>query len=156
VPTRVQELVTLRVDQLGEEVSRLLSLAALAGTDCSLRLLRAASASWLSEEAFLEALDRALAGRILEEQGGSYAFRHPLPRSCCLLCCLLDSAALLEPRCRAAGCREARRRGCLSPGRRSRTDPRAGTCGLRPHLSRSQPGGSDRTRGGDPRAGERG
>lgn len=80
VPRGVRELIAARVDRMGETVRDVLALAALAGSDCSLDLLRAASRDWIPDDVFLAALDRALTGRILDEQGDGYVFHHPLMR----------------------------------------------------------------------------
>jgi predicted ATPase len=52
--------------------------------EISLGELRAGTAALrppVSDVALFDALDHALESRILEERGGSYAFRHPLVRS---------------------------------------------------------------------------
>lgn len=85
VPRQVHELMTARVDHLGEDVRRTLGLAAVAGMTFSFPLLSAASerayGHTLREGQLLDALDRALAVRILDERGDGYAFRHPLLRA---------------------------------------------------------------------------
>jgi tetratricopeptide (TPR) repeat protein len=60
-------------------VYRTLSLAAVAGMECTFALLHAAGD--LDEGALLDALDRALEARIVDEWQGGYIFRHPLFRA---------------------------------------------------------------------------
>lgn len=85
VPRQVRELMTARVDHLGEDVRRTLGLAAVAGMTFSFALLSAAGERAyqppLRDGPLLDALDRALAVRILDERGDGYAFRHPLLRA---------------------------------------------------------------------------
>lgn len=84
VPARVRALVALRVAPMEQSVRRVLALAAANGMEISLSDLRTGGAALdppLSEVALFNALDRALAIRILEERNDSYAFRHPLVRS---------------------------------------------------------------------------
>jgi predicted ATPase len=85
VPPRVRALVELSVATLEQSVRRVLALAAAAGeVDVSLGDLRAGAAALqppVSEVALLDALDRALEARILEERKDAYAFRHPLVRA---------------------------------------------------------------------------
>jgi predicted ATPase len=67
-----------------EGVRRVLALAAANGTEISLNDLLTGGAALrppLSDAALFNALDRALAVRILEERNDAYAFRHPLVRS---------------------------------------------------------------------------
>jgi DNA-binding SARP family transcriptional activator len=79
VPRQVRDLIEARVRRLGEEVRRALSLAAVAGMESSFAVLRAAGE--LAEGPLLDALDAALAARILDERGAGYVFRHPLLRA---------------------------------------------------------------------------
>lgn len=79
VPGQVRDLVEARVQGMGEDVSHTLALAAVAGSECSFAILRMAGG--LGEAALLDALDRALEGHMLEEQGDRYAFPHPLFRT---------------------------------------------------------------------------
>jgi adenylate cyclase len=84
VPARVRALVALRVGSMEETVRRVLALAAANGMEISLSDLRTGGAALqppVSDAELFNALDRALAVRILEERGDSYAFRHPLVRS---------------------------------------------------------------------------
>jgi DNA-binding SARP family transcriptional activator len=84
VPARVRALVALRVAPMEESVRRVLTLAAAHGMEISLSDLRTGGAALhppVSDVALFNALDRALAIRILEERDDSYAFRHPLVRS---------------------------------------------------------------------------
>ncbi len=84
VPRQVGDLVTMRVDRLGEEVGRTLTLAAVAGMESSFAELSAAAAALsppLAGPALLGALERALEARLLVEHGRGYRFRHPLIRA---------------------------------------------------------------------------
>jgi DNA-binding SARP family transcriptional activator len=84
VPARVRALVALRLALLEESVRRVLALAAANGMEISLSDLRTGGAALqppVSDVTLFNALDRALAIRILEERDDSYAFRHPLVRS---------------------------------------------------------------------------
>jgi len=84
VPARVRALVARRVAPMEESVRRVLALAAANGMEISLSDLRTGGAALqppVSEVALFDALDRALAIRILEERDDSYAFCHPLVRS---------------------------------------------------------------------------
>lgn len=78
VPGQVRELVEARVDRLGDSIGRVLALVATAGPGCSFPLLR--DASGLDEPALLDALDAALAARVLEERDDGYTFTHPIFR----------------------------------------------------------------------------
>ena len=83
VPARVRALVALRMAPMAESVRRVLTLAAANGMEISLSDLRTGGAALhppVSDVALFNALDRALAIRILEERNDSYAFRHPLVR----------------------------------------------------------------------------
>jgi predicted ATPase len=67
-----------------DTVRRVLALAAANGMEISLSDLRTGGAALrppVSDVALFDALDRALAVRILEERNDLYAFRHPLVRS---------------------------------------------------------------------------
>jgi DNA-binding SARP family transcriptional activator len=85
VPARVRALTAMRLASMDEILRRVLGLAAAADTtEISLGKLRAAAAAFepsVSEAALLDALDRALQMRILEERGTGFAFRYPLFRS---------------------------------------------------------------------------
>ncbi len=85
VPQEVQRLVTVRVDRLGAAVRQLLDLAAVAGMEWSFALLRQAARLAFhpppGEAALVEALERALEARVVEERADGYAFRHPLLRA---------------------------------------------------------------------------
>jgi DNA-binding SARP family transcriptional activator len=84
VPARVRALVAQRLAPMEKSVRRVLALAAANGMEISLSDLRTGGAALqppVSDVALLNALDRALANRILEERDDSYAFRHPLVRS---------------------------------------------------------------------------
>ncbi len=79
VPRGVRDLVEARVQGLGDDVRHTLTLAAVIGMECPFSLLNAVGD--LAEEPLLDALDRALEARILDEREGGYAFRHPLFRT---------------------------------------------------------------------------
>jgi len=85
VPARVRTLTAMRLSAMDETLRRVLGLAAAAGaTEISLGKLRAAAAALeppVPDAALLDALDRALQMRFLEERKSGYAFRHPLIRS---------------------------------------------------------------------------
>jgi DNA-binding SARP family transcriptional activator/predicted negative regulator of RcsB-dependent stress response len=85
VPRQIHELVAARVNHMGEDVGRVLTLAAVVGMEWSFEdLLAAARRAFpasLREEALLDALDRALAARILDERDDLFVFRHPLFRA---------------------------------------------------------------------------
>jgi DNA-binding SARP family transcriptional activator len=84
VPARVRTLVAQRVAAMEEGVRRVLALAAANGMEISLSDLLTGGAALrppVSDVALFNALDRALAVRILEERNDAYAFRHPLVRS---------------------------------------------------------------------------
>jgi DNA-binding SARP family transcriptional activator len=85
VPARVRTLTAMRLSSMDETLRRVLGLAAAAGaTEISLGKLRAAAAALeppVPAAALLDALDRALQMRLLEERKSGYAFRHPLIRS---------------------------------------------------------------------------
>lgn len=82
VPQAVRALVEARVERMGADVGAALTLAAVAGGVVSFSELRLAAldaaAGGLSDIALLDALDRALRARILQEHEHGYAFRHPL------------------------------------------------------------------------------
>jgi DNA-binding SARP family transcriptional activator len=84
VPRQVQNLVEDSVAYLDEDVQRVLTLAAVADARFTLRDLRGAAASLtppIAENVLLDALDKALEARILEECDGCYGFRLPLFRA---------------------------------------------------------------------------
>jgi DNA-binding SARP family transcriptional activator len=84
VPARVRALVAQRVAPMEDGVRRVLALAAANGMEISLSDLLTGGAALrppVSDVALFNALDRALAVRILEERNDAYAFRHPLVRS---------------------------------------------------------------------------
>jgi DNA-binding SARP family transcriptional activator/tetratricopeptide (TPR) repeat protein len=79
VPRQVRELIGSRVDRLEAPTRNTLSLAAVAGMECSFPLLL--EAGRLSDDVLLDAVDSALETRILIETAEGYVFRHPLFRS---------------------------------------------------------------------------
>jgi DNA-binding SARP family transcriptional activator len=84
VPPGASELVTARASRLSKDAGRIASLAAVAGMECTLQLLR--EAGELSEGALIDGLDQIATLRIMEARPGDgtrvhrYAFRHPLFR----------------------------------------------------------------------------
>ena len=85
VPARVRSLMASQVASLDDTMRRVLTVAAAAHTaEFSLSELRAWAAAMeppVTDAALLDALDRALHKRFLEENEHGYAFRHPLFRS---------------------------------------------------------------------------
>jgi DNA-binding SARP family transcriptional activator len=85
IPARVRALTAMRLASMDEILCRVLGLAAAAGTtEVSLGKLRAAAAAFeppVSDAALLDALDRALQMRLLEERSTGFSFRYPLFRS---------------------------------------------------------------------------
>jgi predicted ATPase len=84
VPARVRSLAQTQLASLDGTVQRVLCLAAAAGTaEISMADLRVCAAVLdppVGEGALLDALDRAVELRLLEERGTGYAFRRPLVR----------------------------------------------------------------------------
>lgn len=84
LPARTRALADLRLALMDEPLHRVLGLAASAGAkEISLSQFRAGAAALeppLEPSALLDALDRALKMRLLEEREGGYAFRHPVLR----------------------------------------------------------------------------
>ncbi len=72
------ENVRERVRRLGGACERLLASAALVGSRFPFEIARAAAG--LEREAALDALERALAARVIDEDEGEYRFRHALLR----------------------------------------------------------------------------
>lgn len=81
VPRQIQRLVEARVDRMDENTRRALNVAAVAGMEVAFVDLRAAAEGMLDEDALLDALDRALHSRLLEERVGGYTFSHPMYRT---------------------------------------------------------------------------
>ena len=83
--TRALALTAMQLDLMDEPLRRLLGLAAAVGTtEISLSQLRDGAAALeppVAVPVLLDALDRALRMRLLEERDGGYAFRHPVVRS---------------------------------------------------------------------------
>jgi class 3 adenylate cyclase len=80
LPEGVREVIVSRVARLGPVTGELLSAAAVLGSDFELGPLGAVAA--IDEKDAVEALDQALAARLLEETGvGAYRFVHALVRS---------------------------------------------------------------------------
>jgi DNA-binding SARP family transcriptional activator len=83
--TRTRALTAMRLALIDVPLRRVLGLAAAIGTtEISLSRLRAAAASLeppVAVPVLLDALDRALQMRLLEEREAGYAFRHPVVRS---------------------------------------------------------------------------
>lgn len=85
LPARTRALADLRLALMDKPLHQVLGLAAMAGAkEISLSQLRAGAAALeppLEPSALLDALDRALRLRLLEEREGGYAFRHPVLRT---------------------------------------------------------------------------
>jgi predicted ATPase len=85
VPSRVRALAEARLASLDTTTQRVLSLSSAASTEeVSLAELRKGTAALdppVTYGALLDALDRAVDLRILEDRNEGYAFRHPLVRS---------------------------------------------------------------------------
>ena len=110
IPQGVKALLGERLTRLGDTASLVLRAAAVVGRAFDVRLAAAASA--LAEDVVVDALDRALVARLVEDSGrGSYCFSHALVRSA-----LLDELSTARRiRLHAAGGVRARGR---SPRRR--------------------------------------
>jgi DNA-binding SARP family transcriptional activator len=84
VPGRVRALVEMQLTALDSTTQRVLLLAAAAGaTEVSFSELRMGAAALdppVGDGALLDALDRAVETRFLEERQHGFAFRHPLVR----------------------------------------------------------------------------
>lgn len=84
-PARAHAGMAMRLGAMDETLRRVLGLAATAGeTDISLSELRTGAAALeppVALSALLDALDRALRMRLLEECTTGYTFRHPFVRS---------------------------------------------------------------------------
>jgi predicted ATPase len=83
--TRTRALTAMRLALMDDPLRRLLGLAATADdAEISLDQLRAGAAALepsMAATALLDALDRALQMRLLEERNDGYAFRHPAVRA---------------------------------------------------------------------------
>jgi len=82
VPALIRSLVELRLKRLSPPAQTVLSLAAVAGRASPFVLLHRASG--LAEEPLLDALDEALASRLLLAEGDGFAVQHPLIRAALL------------------------------------------------------------------------
>jgi DNA-binding SARP family transcriptional activator len=78
IPDDLADAVRERVARLGGEAGRLIAVAAVLGTRFSFAWVHAASG--LPEEHALDALERSLRAKVLEETDDGYRFRHPLVR----------------------------------------------------------------------------
>jgi tetratricopeptide (TPR) repeat protein len=78
LPADLAAMVHERISRLGRNAETLLAAAAVAGERFGFDVAR--SASGLPQEEALEALERSLEGRVVEESEGSYRFRHALVR----------------------------------------------------------------------------
>ncbi|TMB70379.1 MAG: hypothetical protein E6J43_02095 [Chloroflexi bacterium] len=78
VPEGIRQVIERRLWRLDEAARRVLVYSAVIGRDLSLPRLSAATA--LDEESALNLLEKALAAQLLREEGGGYAFAHPLIR----------------------------------------------------------------------------
>lgn len=81
VPRQIRDLVEAHVHRMDTATQRVLALAAAIGMESpSVVLQRVADQIGLDPDARLDALERTLQSRILEERPDGYAFRHPLFR----------------------------------------------------------------------------
>jgi tetratricopeptide (TPR) repeat protein len=78
MPAGLIELLRERVARLGPPVETVLTAAAAIGREFGFDVLRGVAG--LPDATLLDALDTALAGRLLEETEGGYRFQHPLIR----------------------------------------------------------------------------
>ncbi len=78
VPDELAEIVRGRVSRLGRDAETLLGAASAVGQRFAFELAR--SVAEMPPEPALEALDRCLDARVLEETDGGYRFRHALVR----------------------------------------------------------------------------
>jgi class 3 adenylate cyclase len=79
LPASVREVIGQRLGRLGEDASRVLSLAAVIGHDFDLGLL--GTVSGMSEERLLDAVEEARAAAVVQEvagQAGHFTFSHSL------------------------------------------------------------------------------
>jgi tetratricopeptide (TPR) repeat protein len=76
LPSSVREVVGRRIERLGDETLRLLSLAAVIGRAFDLDLL--AGISETDEDSLLDVMDAAVAGAVLIERDDGYRFAHGL------------------------------------------------------------------------------
>jgi tetratricopeptide (TPR) repeat protein len=78
LPADLAAMVRERIARLGKNAETLLAAAAVVGERFGFEVAR--SASGLPQEEALEALERSLSGRVVEESEGGYRFRHALVR----------------------------------------------------------------------------
>ncbi len=79
VPNTIHEVVMARIDRLPEEAKQLLQIAAVAGHECPLRLLRAVAPPGTPVETALGALSRLeFLDEWPDDDGTIYVFRHAL------------------------------------------------------------------------------
>jgi tetratricopeptide (TPR) repeat protein len=78
VPADLAAMVRERIVRLGKDAETLLVAAAVVGERFTFEVARRASG--LPQEESLEALERSLSGRVVEESDGGYRFRHALVR----------------------------------------------------------------------------
>ncbi|MBI1885646.1 MAG: AAA family ATPase [Chloroflexi bacterium] len=76
IPDGVRQVITRRLDRLGEEANRVLAYSSVLGRD--LTLLKVAAATGQDEDSLLDLLDEALSAHVVREQGDGYVFAHPL------------------------------------------------------------------------------
>ena len=82
VPTSLQDVVRDRVHRLGRDAERLFCAAAVVGLHFEFDVARRAVG--LETETALDALEIGIAARIVEEDSGTYRFRHALTRQALL------------------------------------------------------------------------
>ena len=80
IPEGVREVVGRRLDRLSADANAVLSTAAVVGRDFDLDMV--STLSGVDEDTAVEALDDAVAARLVEETAaGRYRFAHALVRS---------------------------------------------------------------------------
>jgi DNA-binding SARP family transcriptional activator len=85
VPSGLRDLLLARVIQLGKQVERVLTTAAVIGRDFEYEILQGAvdKLTWTSDQSdrsLVDALDEALSAHLVNETATGYRFHHPLIR----------------------------------------------------------------------------
>ena len=83
LPEGIRQVVSRRLSRLSDDCNRVLTIGAVAGPSFSLRLLERIPQLGLDEDSVVDALDEAIAGRVIVEtegQSGAYEFTHALVR----------------------------------------------------------------------------
>jgi class 3 adenylate cyclase/tetratricopeptide (TPR) repeat protein len=76
IPEGVRQVIGRRLERLSLEANRLLAYSSVLGRDLS--VTKVVALTERDTDSVLDLLDEALAARVLHEQGGGYAFAHPL------------------------------------------------------------------------------